>query len=250
VIDYRFGDFTEGEYRELVAFARRHWRFVMFGDGHYAERFCLWRHDIDLSVQRALALGRIEAELGVRATYLIHLHSFFYNALEADSVSALRALRGWGHEIGLHLDLAFLARLSNSLDSDALRGPIEAERELLAQALGARIQVVSVHNPDSTMPDWVWEESICGMVNASSLHFRDGCAYCSDSNGYWRHERLRDVLERGSDERLHVLTHPGWWVPGPMSPRKRVQRCIDGRAVRAGELYDEFMDERGRTNVA
>ena len=71
---------------------------------------------------------------------------------------------------------------------------------------------------------------------------RAACAtatpYVSDSNGYWRFERLPEVLAAGAHERLHVLTHPEWWQEEAMSPRERILRCIAGRARRRGDRHD------------
>ena len=61
--------------------------------------------------------------------------------------------------------------------------------------------------------------------------------------------RLRDVLEAAEDEKLQVLTHPGWWVSEPVSPRARIARCIEGRATKAALRYDRALAEMGRENV-
>lgn len=250
VVDGRFEDFTEAEYRELVTLACRRWEFVGFVEGERSGRVCLWRHDIDFSVRRAHALSCIEADAGVVVTYFVHLHSHFYNPLEAETARALRGVKAHGHHVGLHIDPAFHWHRVGMEDRDALEKLVRSERELLQDLLGAEVLVASVHIPDSSMPSWIWEEHLCGMLNASSARFRDGYAYCSDSNGHWRFDRLRDVLERGSDARLHVLTHPGWWVPSSMSPRQRIQRCIDGRADDAAAWYDDALSRLGRANAS
>ena len=66
----------------------------------------LWRHDVDISVHRALALARIEADLGVRATYFFTLHSSFYNLLEPAVAARARELLALGHWLGVHFDVA------------------------------------------------------------------------------------------------------------------------------------------------
>ena len=76
------------------------------------------------------------------------------------------------------------------------------------------------------------------MVNAYGRGLRERFAYCSDSHGVWRHRRLHDVVEQATDERLHVLTHPEWWVPDPLPPRERVTRAIEGRAASTHARYD------------
>lgn len=231
-------DFTEDEYRELVRLAAGRYRFALFHDEHSAP-CTLWRHDLDLSVQRALALARIEAEEGARATYFLDPHSPFYNALERANADATLAILELGHELGLHFDPTFAP------GDDRL----EADKDLLERTFGVAVRAFSVHNPE--LVGWADDrDTIAGMVNAYGPALRERFSYVSDSNGIWRHRRLRDVLEAGTEPRLHVLTHPAWWTPEALAPRARVQRCLDGRAQAAARLYDDVLERSGRPNVA
>ncbi|KDC30925.1 hypothetical protein L505_0136 [Bordetella bronchiseptica F4563] len=93
------------------------------------------------------------------------------------------------------------------------------------------------------------EARYAGLLNTYSEFFRDQVGYCSDSNGYWRHRRLADVLEQAADHSLQVLTHPGWWVDEAMSPRDRIARCAEGRAAATMRKYDEDLACFGRDNI-
>jgi hypothetical protein len=106
----------------------------------------------------------------------------------------------------------------------------------------------SFHNPDDSTAAYRNRE-YGGLINASSSFFYDSVGFCSDSNGYWRNRRLEDVLTQAIDERLQVLTHPEMWQDVPMSPRQRVDRCIDGRAQRTRERYERLLLENDRDNV-
>jgi hypothetical protein len=126
---------------------------------------------------------------------------------------------------------------------------LEADKELLERTFGVPVRAFSVHNPE--LVGWADErDTIAGMVNAYGPALRERFSYVSDSNGIWRHRRLRDVLEAGTEQRLHVLTHPAWWTPEALAPRARVQRCLDGRAQAAARLYDDVLERSGRPNVA
>ena len=224
-------DFTETEYDRLVRLALQHYRFASFVDWRDASPgTVLWRHDLDFSVHRALALARIEAEAGAHATYFLNLHSAYYNALEEEVASRVREIVALGHELGLHFDPEF----------ETSRSPLEAltaERALLEDVFGVPVRTFSLHNP--VVAGWsADDDEVAGMVNAYGAGLRERFAYCSDSHGVWRHRRLHDVLEEAADERLHVLTHPEWWVPEPLPPRERVTRAIHGRAARTQERYD------------
>jgi len=91
-------------------------------------------------------------------------------------------------------------------------------------------------------------DQICGLPSAYAPTIQNNYVYCSDSNGYWRFKSLHDVLNENY-QKLHILTHPAMWTPEPMSPRERVQRCINGRAVYVGRTYDELLELHGRENI-
>ena len=233
-------EFTEDAYRTLVRQAKQRYEFLTFDSAATAEAGVLWRHDIDMSVHRALALATIEHDEDVRATYFVYLHSRFYNALEDAIVERLRSILAMGHHLGVHFDPRFVA------GGVSLEQAVAAERATIEQACGARATALSFHDPDVTaITD---ADEIAGIVNAYGRTLRERFEYASDSNGYWRFKPLSDVLI-SAGPRLQVLTHPEWWVPEPMPPRARVARAIDGRAAYMAAKYDAAMKDVGRDNI-
>ncbi len=241
---YHFSDFTLESYRRLLGLALRHYVFRRFDDFRDDERFVLWRHDVDLCPRSALALARIEAEVGVSATYFFSLHSDFYSLLETETMAWVKEIGALGHSFGLHFDCSFY----HLRDEGQLAEGLEKESAFVEQILGESIRVFSYHNP-TAMELSFREPEYGGLINAYSDFFHTRVGYCSDSNGYWRHRRLEDVLQSAADQRLQVLTHPGWWQDRTMSPRQRVQLCIDRRAERTAARYDRLLTEDGRENV-
>ena len=248
-MDYHIDDFTEAEYRRLLAKAVARWRIVTYAEGKADGRICLWRHDIDMSPHRGRRMASIEAECGVRATYFVLLHSPFYSMLEQEIRDVVREIAGYGHDIGLHFDAAFYG--GRGLGQKVLEEALAFEKRILEQTMEVPVRAFSFHNPGqmTELPAYQ-EEEIAGMLNADGREIRERFGYCSDSNGYWRHRRLLDVLESGEDERLYVLTHPEWWVPQPLSPKERVARCIRGRAERQHQRYESVLARQGRLNVS
>lgn len=242
-----FADFTEDAYRELLRLAAHYWLCLDFREYNQAGRVCLWRHDVDFSIHRAHRLAHIEAEEGVKATYFVLLHSVFYNALEPVIARKIEEILQLGHFLGLHFDASFYGhRIQNQ---DDLAEYLQLEQTLLYKTFGYKPQVFSFHNPD--MGPWLQydQNEIGGLINTYGRYFRDHYSYVSDSNGYWRFRRLYDVLQKAEEPKLHVLTHPEWWVPQAMSPRDRISRCIDGRSAYQHDYYDEVLRVAGRTNV-
>ena len=237
-----YAQFTEAGYRELLRLAKGRYAFRSFRDYRDAPAgTVLWRHDLDFSVHRALAVARIEAAEGVHATHFLLLHSGFYNALEAEVAERVREIVSFGHDLGLHFDPRFY-------DGRDLDDALARERALLEDLFATEVTAFSLHNPD--IAGWSdGRDEIAGMVNAYGSYLTQHYGYASDSNGYWRFAPLDEVLVRDNEERLQVLTHPEWWVPEPMSPRERVARAIDGRARRQHARYDEIMKAMRRENV-
>ena len=65
--------------------------------------FCVLRHDIEFSIDRALTMARIEAdEVGVKSTYTVQLRNNTYNALSQKNIEAIQEIKKLGHSIGLH----------------------------------------------------------------------------------------------------------------------------------------------------
>jgi hypothetical protein len=239
--EWHFEDFTEASYREIVAAAKARYAFEPFGT-KAAGPHVLWRHDVDYSLHRAVVLARLEAELGARATYFLSLHSDLYNVLEPAVHARAREIAALGHWIGLHFDAGFY-------DDGALDDRAAWEGRVLSEALDAPVRAVSLHNPSVSGTEELDAEELGGMVHAGARSVRDAYVYVSDSNGYWRFERLPDVLAAGAHDRLHVLTHPEWWQEEPMSPRERIMRCIEGRGRASEATYDALLSDNQRVNV-
>ena len=237
-------DFTEAAYRALLEAAARRFRLVRFADAPDADGIALWRHDIDFSPQRAAALARIEAGLGCRATYFVMLASPFYNAFEPAVRALLAEIAALGHDIGLHFDAGAAGR--GRAETEATLG---FQAATLGRLLGVPVRAFSVHNPTVEASARLEEPVHTGLVNASAPHLYRRFSYCSDSNGVWRFRPLAEVIADPATVRLYALTHPEWWPPAAMPPRRRVQRCIDGRAAACAAYYDGLLAAHCRPNI-
>lgn len=238
-------DFTVKSYRELLAIAKQEYAFVCYNAIPWGQRFVLWRHDCDYSLNRAHALARVEAEEGVRATYFLNPHCEFYNLFEKSQHRLVREIIEMGHEIGLHFDAAF----HDISDEEKLEQQVGAEAQLLERLYGVKPSAFSFHNPVAAHMSCE-ADTYGGLVNCYSRRFKTAVPYCSDSNGYWRFRRLQDVLTNANDPCLQVLTHPGWWQETAMPPRQRIFRSVYGRAKATMRLYDAGLDAHGRQNIA
>lgn len=244
--DATFNEFTETGFRALLQSLKGHgYRFARYGEA-WDDRHVIWRHDVDFSMHRAAKLAEIEAEGGATATYFVNPRCTFYNLLEPEIARLLKRIRGCGHEIGLHFDAG--AYGVASWKTVELEAALSHERSLLELILGERIGSVSWHNPDMSNLLEFDADGIGGLVNAYGASLRRDYAYCSDSNGYWRFKSMNEVIAAGHP-RLHLLTHPEWWTPEPMSPSARIDRAIMGRARAVRRDYDALLVRGGRRNI-
>ena len=189
----------------------------------------LWRHDIDLSPHRALALARIEAGLGICATYLVRVRSPFYNVFERPITAILREIGDLGHEIGLHAEPV-------SADRGDVYACLYVDRRVLEAAVERKVRVFSFHNP--TVADLLQydEAAIEDVVNAFSRRFSHEYTYVSDSGGSWR-QPIRELLDPVEHPRLHVATHPEWWTRGRRCCRTTAS---SGASAVARRLLERF----------
>lgn len=245
--NYKYLNFTENNYTYILNIAKKKFNFISFKDYKKYENTILWRHDIDLSIHRALNLAQIENKENIKSTYFFHFHNNFYNLLEEEIILFAKKILELGHELGLHFDPHFYHTIFGS-NCDLIKY-VKIEKKLLEELFENKVVAISFHNPDTFLNFDTKKEKILDMVNVNSNYIKTHYAYCSDSNGYWRFERLEDILLKTDILKLHVLTHPGWWAPEPMSPRNRITRCIEGRVKSQHKRYDDLLKKYDRENI-
>jgi hypothetical protein len=176
------GTFDLDEYVQLLLAAREGgYRFAGFDRDPQPGEVIL-RHDVDLSLEAALAMAEVERAYGATATYFLMTESVFYNLASPVGVEAIQRLRDLGHAVGLHAVWP-RAELDERFDP-----------------------VVAWHNPD---PEYM-RQPVAGAANVMEERFSRH--YRSDSNQHWRQGSPRTQLAAGGYEWLQLLTHPEIWV--------------------------------------
>lgn len=238
-------EFTIENYKRLCRMALGKYNIATYDAIPWGDNFLLWRHDVDISLNRALQLAKIESEIGLKATYFINPHSEFYNLTEKSQFHIIKDIISLGHDIALHFDASFYE--INSVEK--LTELLKREAIYLKDLFSRKISAFSFHNPGEFELKCE-NERYAGLVNCYSKNFKINVKYCSDSNGYWRFENLNDVLFEQSAAPLQVLTHPGWWQNSNMPPRQRIFRSAYGRAASAIRQYDKFLSDNTRLNLS
>ena len=208
-------DFSLNHYREILETAQNSgYDFLMFDElgSANSNRFCLLRHDIDYTPEKALEFGRIEANLGIRSTYFFQVAAWTYNPRERICYQTIRELSQLGHQIALHFDVTW----REDAVWEKLPDLCKDEQELLAQITGLDIpDIISFHNP-GTYADKVVGKEVPGIHHTYESRYFSDLKYLSDSQG-WYEGCVCEIFESCKYPKVQLLTHPYiWWEkPGP-----------------------------------
>lgn len=192
------------------------------------------RHDIDLSLARALPLARLENARGLRATYHVMLDSPFYDVRTEASRAALAELAALGHEVGLHYDVvARRMREAPAVERDADIARAAEELEALTRA---PVKSLSFHLP---IPELVRGPlHVAGRVSGYAKELLGW--YLSDSRARWREGEPLASLDAPRAPDLQILVHPIWWGERHVAPGKRLATFLDEVGPGLGMSYAEL----------
>jgi hypothetical protein len=208
-------DFTLGHYAQLLDAAKQGGYRFSFFDHEPEAGDLLLRHDVDLSLDAALRIAELEADVEAHATYFLMTQSVFYNLASSEGLRALNRLRELGHGVGLHA-------VWPGAEHDDRFDP-----------------VLAWHNPD---PEYM-SEPVEGFVNAMQPPFFDPEHYRSDSNQHWRRGCPHPGLAAGTFPWLQLLTHPEIWVYPGRSMGETMNAMLDAeRERRLGLLAEDRID--------
>lgn len=222
--DFSF-DFYEGILRTLD----RRLKVVPLSEVYSHDSAAAVRHDIDISIEAAVDMARVEDELGIKSTYMVWPRSPFYDMEEEQG--RLNKIESLGHEIGLHYDPE--NRHPTSLSSELPR--IKELRDRLEGIINRNICTISFHMPTDQIlrgPQY-----IDGMVNAYSEILMQ--EYISDSGGRWREGNpIESINSIPEEEIVQILTHPVWWGEKHKPPSARLSEFINSRGDMDQDRYD------------
>ena len=207
-------------YRSLIAkFLDANYRFCDFTQMNADERVVIFRHDIDFSTRAARDLAELEAELGITSTYFFLMRSPFYNIYEPATLSHIREIISFGHNIGLHFDASLYDGSFDCLDHAATQ-----ECEILEKIVGLRPEFISFHRPAKSLLGL--DKKVGGRDHAYNTRFFSDFAYVSDSCGEWRFGPPDKHQAFAAGKGMQVLTHPIWWLTEGKTASKKITNFI------------------------
>ena len=193
--------FDVTHYRELLEAAKAGgYRWTAFDHEPLTGDLFL-RHDVDLSLEAALELARLEHEAGARATYFLMTESVFYNLDSTAGVEALAELRSLGHAIGFH--------------------PVHPHFDIDERF----DRVFAWHNPE---PQFISEPRDDALNVMSPPYFTPG-HYRSDSNAHWREGCPHEELAAGAFDWLQLNAHPVIWTYKGETMRETMEAMLEAK---------------------
>jgi hypothetical protein len=161
------------------------------------------RHDVDVHITCIEQIGKIEADLGVIATYYVPL-TLPFNPFYPENAAILRELVAMGHRLGLHYDLTTYPE-----GDSAGRERLNREVGALGEITGVMPRTICMHNPSLNGEDRF--RGIDDYVHPHDPRYADGLLYISDSCRAWRDEELLRCFGEDPPRRLLLNTHPELW---------------------------------------
>ena len=138
-------DFTPNAYRQLLLAIKdtgyATYAFEDWCEGRAQGRYVILRHDVDLKAAHSLRTAKIEAELGMRASY------YFRVIPESNQPEVINAIADLGHEIGYHYEelSIFEGDLKKSID--------HFEKQLIYFRQFYPLKTISMHGSPSSKYD-------------------------------------------------------------------------------------------------
>lgn len=227
--------FTYTRYQQLLKdLINAGFSFTTYGNSIEPSEVLL-RHDIDLSVERAVQMAEIEASVGVRSTYFFLLTSRLYNVLNDQTRKKIDRIQSLGHDIGLHFSTH--QYFTHDPGDEPIIKQVETERDVFESVMGVSVDTVSFHIP----PNWILRRSFEPFISTYEKRFFSEVAYKGDSNQRWRAD---PPFSSGFPKKVQILVHPGLWGEEDKQFDTCVHRAVDETTVSLNEFVrQQYLDD-------
>ena len=209
--------FNYAEYRNIITLVKQNLPIIDFSEvNDEVNAFCVLRHDIEFSIDRALQMARIEHEdLNVHSTYTVQLRNNTYNALSQKNIEAIQEIESMGHYIGLHQN-------PPQMSDDELVDYITKDIETLEHYYGFSVDRFAFHRCGSNPGILERYVEIPGKINCYAkefFHYFSGdkpeeirVHYLADSNHDWKYGHPFNIDYWDLPQKMQLLTHPYSWT--------------------------------------
>jgi hypothetical protein len=237
--------FNYAEYKNIITMVSQHLPIKDFKDvlKYNLTKFCVLRHDIEFSIDRALTLARIENELDVTSTYTVQLRNNTYNALSQKNIEAVQEIKKLGHQIGLHQN-------PPKMSDNELIKYIQKDIETLEHYYGFSVDRFAFHRCGSNpklLENYVKVPDKINCYAKEFFHYFSGdkptelrVHYLADSNHKWKYGHPLHIDYTIYPFRMQLLTHPYSWTENGYENMNNFSKLI---RARTDELVHDMNSE-------
>ena len=208
--------FTYSNYVNMLNVLKKDYKYTSFSKAKYGveskSHKAIIRHDIDLSLEKALEMAKIEAENDLSAVYFFFLRSPFYNLFSHEGERIIREIINLQHHIGLHFDYSTFMSISPA----EVNYFIHKEIRFMEEFFQVKLDGVSFHRPFSI--DFFNRLELGTYPHAYESLFTKHFTYYSDSRGLWRYGHPLQSEAYSEKKNLQLLIHPIWWNEEATAP--------------------------------
>tara|TARA_R110002020_G_scaffold7344_1_gene31019 strand:+ start:263 stop:994 length:732 start_codon:yes stop_codon:yes gene_type:complete len=204
--------FSYNEYKNIIKLIQQFLPIKDFADiTTKTDKFCVIRHDIEFSMDRAAKLAEVENKLGINTTYTVQLRNNTYNALSEKNIELVHYIKSLGHCIALHQNPPYMSEKD-------LKKYVLKDIETLEHYYGFEIDRYAFHRPKQEQLAMYLD--IPNKINCYGKlyfhYFKDkkpdlNVTYLADSNHKWKYGHPI-ALDFSKVSKLQLNTHPFSWT--------------------------------------
>jgi hypothetical protein len=207
-----YNKFSFAEYGDIISSIQANLPILDYSKvNNTTKQFCVIRHDVEFSVDRAFNLALIEQDLGIQTSYMFQIRNNCYNTFSDRNLEKINAIADMGHYIGLH------AHMGGLKDINHINSYIKDDIEILSRFLGRKINRFSFHRPKKEHLELNIEiPNIINTYDKKYFHLTNdlknlNVTYLADSQHKWNYGHPFD-LDFTKTNKLQLLTHPYSWT--------------------------------------
>lgn len=204
--------FSFKEYKDIISTIQNNLPIIDYSEvTDITKKFCVIRHDVEFSVDRAYDLALYEQSLGIETSYMFQIRNNCYNIFSDRNLSKIKNIASMGHKIGLH------AHMNALQDINLIENYIENDVHVLSSFMGYNIDRFSFHRPKKEYLKLNLNiPNIINTYDKKYFHLTENLnnldiTYLADSQHKWNYGYPLS-LNLQSINKLQLLTHPYSWT--------------------------------------
>jgi hypothetical protein len=176
-------------------------------------KYCVIRHDVEFSVERAHQLAKVEMELGISSTYVFQICNNNYNPFSYKNKELIHDIYEMGHDIGTHVHFGNFDENKQSVENYIIK-----QCQLLSSALDYPINKFSIHRPAKKYIETPIQ--ISGYINMNDIQYFTytdqfdvynlPVLYLADSNHAWKYGDP-NLIDFSKISKMQLNCHPFSW---------------------------------------